>query len=295
MEKIEVTKNDVGKRLDLFITVHQKEFSRSHIKKFLDMGKVKVNGEIEYRPNYKVNLQDVVEVESSDDMGKKYIKPVNIPIDIVYIDENIVIADKPSGLKVHPSSTNDTETLLNGLAFKLKDKLSGYGINLVNRIDRETSGLVVAAISPKGAWHFSRQFASGNVSKTYLAYIEGNWSSRFGKEPKRISRWQYYDKDQKRQVVDTNMHRGKHAETIVEFIEYDKKNDASLMKAKPVTGRTHQIRLHLEEQNAPIIGDTKYSGIPYDRLMLHASRLRLPGIDGKEIDVKSKQAFGFPK
>lgn len=291
MPEFNVTENSVGQRLDLFLTLSMPQYSRTNVRKLLDMGKVKVNGEVEYRPNYKMSLDDKVQVESELELTRQHLPGWDSPIDIVYQDNDLLIVNKPSGMNVHPVAVNDNQSLLNAVYFKLAGKLSDFGVNLVNRIDKETSGLVVMALSPQGAWHYAQQFAKSQVKKEYLAVVASRWEQKYGDELVRESSFMRYDHQDRKQVIVQT--RGEHAETHFQFLQETEDHHWSILQAFPLTGRTHQIRAHLAHLKFPILGDVKYGGQPYSRLMLHAYGVTLPKLGGGEVSVKTEWPVEF--
>ncbi|MCA9379522.1 RluA family pseudouridine synthase, partial [Candidatus Dojkabacteria bacterium] len=243
MAKLTVSQDQNGQRLDLFLSMQLPRYSRTAVRKLLDQGKVRLNGEVEYRPNYKVNSAEVFEIEELSELSRKQLPAYDFPLEIVYEDPDLLIVNKPSGMKVHPSGANDHKTLVNAAYHYLGDKAGEYGVNLINRIDRGTSGLVAMALSPQGAWHYAREFAQGNVTKEYLAVVSKMWLSKNGTEKVRVSNFIRYDQATKKQeVVQT---RGEFSETEfeisdIEFAwengeEFDASDYVALM-ARPKTG-----------------------------------------------------------
>lgn len=281
---VKVEKENNKQRLDLFLSLNFPEYSRSSVRKLLDMGKISVNGEVEYRPNYKVREGDQIQLDSDEEFQRKHLPEFEMDLDIVYKDQDIVIVNKPSGIKVHPSSTTESDTLLNGLYYALKDEITEYGVNLVNRIDRGTSGLVVAAISPTGAWHYAQEFAETRVDKVYLAVVKRRWVERFGEESLKVGNFLNYDGQNRRQSVDKQT--GDYALTYFQLVE-DRGGDYVMIRCKPKTGRTHQIRVQLAHIHLPILGDTKYEGEPYQRLMLHSYQISLTDPNGEKLTANT--------
>lgn len=279
-----ISSQDSGNRLDLWLSQNFPQYSRSSIRKLLDSGNVSVNEKTEYRPNYRVKEADVIEVAEQSSLERQTLPATKppVPVSIVYKDDHLVVVDKPRGVKVHPISLDDHDTLLNHLYFQLADDLGEFGINLVNRIDKETSGLVVCAISPQAAHHYGNLFASGNVRKRYLAVVHGNWLARKGYEPLTDSIFLNYDYLKKVQKADPTHSEGEYAQTTFRFIDYSAELKASLLEVSPLTGRTHQIRVHLQQLGFSILGDDKYGGREYSRMMLHAYKLSLKGLNGEE-------------
>lgn len=301
MSNFKVDQKDAGKRLDLVLPMQLPQYSRSAVRKLLDQGKVQINGNVEYRPNYRVLVGEEVLVMDDADFERQSLPGYDFPVTIVYQDQDIVIVDKPVGLHVHPVATNDHKSLLNAMYSQLEGQLTEYGINLVNRIDKETSGLVVMAISPQGAWHYAKEFAQGRVQKQYAAVVSDKWLDKFGEENFRVTNFLSYDNIDRRQQIVRN--GGEFAET--EFV-FDRNVDLQagagnwvMLKASPHTGRTHQIRVHLAGLGFPILGDTKYGGAEYSRLMLHAWKLRIrkpateKNSEGEELRVEAKLPSEF--
>jgi 23S rRNA pseudouridine1911/1915/1917 synthase len=276
-----------GKRLDLVLTFLYPQYSRSNIRKLLDAGKVKINGQVEYRPNYKVQTAEEIVIDDVESLQRKQLAPADIKLDIVYQDSDIVIVNKPAGLKVHPTHQNENTTLLNALYGQLGSQLTEFGVNLVNRIDKDTSGLIMAAISPQGAWHYAQQFATNQVQKTYLAAVYGNWFAKFGEEKITDNVFLQYNHLERVQVIDIHQTKGEHAQTSFQYLDSNPKQRFTLLQAQPTTGRTHQIRVQLAHLGFPIVGDTKYAGKEYKRLLLHAFKLRFTKLDGKEIRIET--------
>lgn len=295
MANLVVTNESVGQRLDLYLAMQLPKFSRTAVRKMLDQGKVRLNGEVEYRPNYKVNIGDEFEVEQLSDLSRKQLIPYDFPLDIVYEDQDLLVVNKPSGMKVHPSGLNDNQTLVNAAYHHVKDNNTEFGVSLVNRIDKGTSGLVVLALSPHGAWHYAKEFAQGNATKEYLTVVDQRWMSKFGREVVRESNFIRYDQLKRMQeVVQT---RGEFAETefVTSEIEFVGEGDADfdaaeymVVVARPKTGRRHQIRIHLSHLGFPILGDDRYGGEEYPRLMLHAWRLKLKNPKGEVLSFEAE-------
>lgn len=288
---ISVTEAD--KRLDLALIMLESQLSRTYVRKLLDAGSVKLNGVVEYRPQLKVKVGDVVELELKGAEGSKKVLPgYDFPIELLYEDDTIVVVNKPAGLKVHPSHHTETTTLINALYFQLADRLTDYGISLINRIDQLTSGVVLAAKSADGAWFYSRQFAQAKVYKEYLAVVKGNWYDTYGNETQKMSNYLDHDSKSGKQFIN-KQDRGDYAVTEFEAIEFDAGSRSTLIKALPQTGRTHQIRVHLAELGFPILGDDRYGGQPYPRLLLHSHVLGLSKLPEGELTITAPIPNGF--
>lgn len=285
MDIYKVEEGEAGKRLDLFLTFKLPQYSRSAIRKLLDQGKVNRGEEVEYRPNYKVKQDDVFFIKSDESLSRKHLSPYEKEIPILYEDEHVVAVNKPAGLKVHPVKESDTKSLLNAMYFNLEDRLTDYGVNLVNRIDKPTSGIVLLAKSAKGAWHYAKEFAEGRAKKDYLSVVKGNWLSKYGDQEIQQHNFLQYDHVLRKQKVDKE--QGDFSHTSFLLLEYNPKTRYCLVLAKPLTGRTHQIRVQLAHIGFPIVGDKKYEGESFKGLCLHAYRLRISKVDGGELDIKA--------
>lgn len=280
-----VDQDNTGKRLDLFLALIAPGYSRTNLRQMLNEGRVKVQGEVEYRPNYKVRTGELIEIETVAELQRVRPAGWKVDVEIVYQDENIVIANKPAGMNVHPVHTDDNQSLLNAVVYKLGDNLTEFGVNLINRIDKGTSGLVALAVSPAGAWHYAKQFAQGQVAKVYLATVPMRWYHKYREQNVHAANFIRYDARLQQQVVVQT--KGEHAETDLEWCKKTNHPDWGLIYAYPRTGRTHQIRVQLAHLKFPILGDVKYGGVEYPRLMLHAYSLKLPKLGGGLINVQT--------
>lgn len=271
---IKIESKDEGKRLDLVVSLYFPQYSRTNVRKLLDAGQIQIEGQVEYRPNLKVAAGQTLEVATDVELERKALPEYKFDLEIVYQDADLVVVNKPVGLKVHPTAGNDNQTLLNALYYNLKGKLTAYGVNLINRIDQDTSGLVLAAISPHGAWWYADKFARQQIQKYYLAVVDARFAHKFGFKWTEDSIFLSFDQLTRRQTV---VGQGEFAAT--RFMPVDTTRYAALLMVKPITGRTHQIRAHLEHLGFPIWGDVKYGGKDYPRLMLHAYQLQVEGPD----------------
>lgn len=293
--ELKVTSDHAGKRLDLFIALEYGKISRTEVRKQLDIGAVSVNGAVEYRPNYKVSQDDVVHISLQESAKKSQVVPWPHPIKVVYNQGGLVGVDKPIGMSVHPISNDDTQTLLNAMYFQLQISPDGYGVNLINRIDKATSGLVLAATTPRAAWHYSKQFAESTVDKTYIVLVYGNWLSKFGYDNIKNNAILKYDHVAKKQTVNTLNNDGDFAETSFQLINFDAKSKYGLLWARPTTGRTHQIRAQLAHMGFPILGDDKYGGQKFNRLMLHSLKVTLDDFNDNSFSIETEVPKEFRK
>ncbi|MFQ6083912.1 MAG: RluA family pseudouridine synthase [Candidatus Aminicenantia bacterium] len=265
-----VSSSEIGLRLDTFIS-QKIDLSRAQIKRLIDKEKVKVNGKVK-KPSYLIKEKDKIEVEIPAPQESE-IKPEPIPLKIIYQDKELLIIDKPSGLVVHPGAGNVTGTLVNALLFhfpELKEIGSIQRPGIVHRLDKETSGLMIIAKTNKAYLELQKQFKNRFVEKKYLTLVKGRMLRKRGIIDIPIGR---HLKERKKISVRTA--KPKEAVTYYAVIEGFK--DFSYLEVKPLTGRTHQIRVHLSSFGHPIIGDKKYGRIKLKikcpRLFLHASYL----------------------
>ncbi len=253
-EKIEftVSENEMGSRLDIFLSQKDISVSRSQIKRMINNGNVRVIG-LMVKPGYHLKQGDVIVLHKEE--PKTYdVTPENIPLNVVYEDKSIIVVDKPSGMVVHPAAGNYNGTLVNALLFHCKD-LSGIGgylrPGIVHRLDKFTSGLIVVAKSDSAHMELAKQFKNHSVKKIYKALVLGNVKEKKGIIELPIGR---HPKDRKK--MSTKSKRGKISITRWEVIErYD---IATLLDIEIETGRTHQIRVHLSTLGHPVVGDAVY-------------------------------------
>ncbi len=295
--KFIVQKKYEGKRLDLFLTFMNNDLTRSFIKKLITNNQVKVNGQIEYRTNYRVNRGDVILFEF-ENTNTIHIAPEKIDIDIVYEDENLLIVNKESGMVVHPATGHISGTLMNAITYKYKNLIDiGDKIRstLINRIDKDTSGIVFVGKTNRGVWYYSKLFAEREIDKNYLVIVHGNFSNKVKDEKGELTLTTYIGRNPKNRkkyvIADKTYHNAKLAITKFSLIAVSRDGKYSLILAKPVTGRTHQIRVHLKSISYPVVGDTIYGKNDYQRLLLHSYKVRFPKLDSTKI-IEVKAPFG---
>jgi len=239
-------------RLDVFLAQADASFSRSQIKNAIEEGDVIVNGK---PPKVSQHLKagDVVELHLEAAIDALAV-PQDIPLNIVYEDASIIVINKPAGMVVHPAPGNPDNTLVNALLFHCHD-LSGIGgvlrPGIVHRLDKETSGLIVAAKSDEAHRSLSAQFEKHDVHKNYIALVWGNVKGQSGEILLPVGR---HPVDRKK--MSTKSRRGKDALTLWKVRE--RYGTATLLDVEIKTGRTHQIRVHLTERGYPLIGDMVY-------------------------------------
>lgn len=251
---IKVNDENVGKRIDSFIPMVQEDISRSMVQKLIEQKNIKVNGK-ETKHSYKLKLNDEIEIFVPE-AKEINLKAQDIPLNVIYEDNDIIVINKPKGMVVHPANGNPDGTLVNAVMNKCKDSLSGIGgeirPGIVHRLDKDTSGAIIVAKNDKAHIALSEQLKNHEVKKTYLALVRGIIKENEATINMPIARSK---KDRKKMDVDKD---GKEAITHFKVLgRY--KNKYTLLQINLETGRTHQIRVHLSHIGYPIIGDEVYS------------------------------------
>jgi len=254
-----VPKNYQVSRIDKFLQLKLKEISRTKLQSFIIDGYVKVNNKKISETSKKIHQNDKIEV-CIPPPKETIIKPNKIPLNILYDDEDIIIINKSPGVVVHPGAGNYEKTIVNGLLFHYRNNLSGVGGNLrpgiVHRIDKDTSGIIVVAKNDEAHVNLSKQFSGHTISRTYEALIWGSLIPKNGKINEKISR-----SERNRQLMAVKKNKGKKAITNYSTIKVFQNFNLpkiSLIKCKLETGRTHQIRVHMNFKGNPILGDKSY-------------------------------------
>ncbi len=252
MKEIKANKDLENIRLDKALTYLLEDASRSKIQTHLDSGLILVNGKVE-KASYKLSEGDVITVkdfpnESSD------LNPEDIPLDIIYEDDDLIVVNKPKGLVVHPGAGNKEHTLANALKFHSENlsSLNGeFRPGIVHRIDKDTAGLLIVAKNDTAHAFLSSQLVDHTLSRKYFALVLGVISENEGKIIAPIGRDQKF-----RQKMCVDLLHGKEAETSFKVIE--RFSDSTLVECSLKTGRTHQIRVHMNYIGHPVIGDPVY-------------------------------------
>lgn len=244
---------DLNKRLDLYISSLGLGISRSQAQKLISEKYILVNKN-EVKSSYKIRAGDSVCVELKTP-EKISFEPQNIPLDIIYEDSDIIVVNKSRGMVMHPAVGNYSHTLVNALLYHIKD-LSGIGgalrPGIVHRLDKDTSGVIVAAKNDKAHESLSRQFKNHTVNKVYLAIVRGNVKKDRGIIDEPIGR---HPVNRKKMAV---VRRGRMREAYTEYEVVKRFKGFTLLKIKLKTGRTHQIRVHLSHIGHPVVGDPVY-------------------------------------
>lgn len=247
-----IDENDENKRLDSFLAEVTIDLSRSKIQSFIKSGNIKVNG-VPKKASYLLKEDDKVVFEIPQTSEIK-IEPENIPLEIVYDDENMLVVNKPSGMLTHPTTIEKSGTLVNALLYKYGENLSDingeFRRGILHRLDRNTSGLLMVAKNNKAHEFLANQIKNHTITKKYRAIAKGVIShdefeinSPIGRNPSQPHKMAVRE-------------GGKPSRTIVKVLERFK--EATYVELTLVTGRTHQIRVHLKSINHPIYNDSLY-------------------------------------
>ena len=258
-------------RLDKIVSKLEEKLSREAIQRMIKNGKILVNGKLQ-KPSYKTAVEDVITIEEEPPQEID-LKPQEMPLDIIYEDNDILIINKEKGIVVHPGNGNIDGTLANAVMALCKGSLSGIGgkirPGIVHRIDKDTSGLIIIAKNDNAHINLSKQIQNREVKKTYIALVRGNVKENEATINMPIGR---NTKDRKKMAVTkTGKEAITHFKVLKRYLEY------TLLEVNIETGRTHQIRVHLSQIGYPIVGDEVYSNgkNPFNvkGQMLHAAKL----------------------
>lgn len=265
------------KRLDDWLVSELRRLSRSHAKRLLKKGAITVNGEVQHQQEYELADGDVVEI---DWLKPSTLRPVPIDLDVLYEDQQVVVINKPAGIVVHPSIGHPSRTVINALLARypnIKPYSRGWP-RLVHRLDRDTSGVLVVARSLTAVDFLQKQFSERTTEKEYLALVLGHPERAHGTIEGPIGRHETHWR--KWAVVPNGRPATTHYELLQSFA------NSSLLLVRPITGRTHQIRVHLQAIALPIAGDWLYGPRRHhirqlSRQFLHAARLTITTPDGQ--------------
>ena len=247
-------------RIDKFLIERLARVTRTKIQNAIHAGSITVNG-AQVKPNFKVKHGHTVSVVLPKYFeGEAKVLPEEIPLDIRYEDDDLLIVHKPPGLVVHPGVGNRTGTLVNALAWHFKNLPVMEGnsddrIGLVHRIDKNTSGLLVVAKTEYAMTHLAKQFFDHSIERKYLSLVWGDVEEEEGTVTGNIGR---HEKDRKKYTVYADEDEGKHAITHYKLLE--KFYYVSLIQCQLETGRTHQIRVHMKHIGHPVFNDSTYGG-----------------------------------
>ncbi len=257
MQKEIVSENDRGTRIDQFLAART-DLTRSAAHRLIESGLVSVNG-APVSKSFRVSVGEEVCFDAPEPTEADA-QPENIPLDIVYEDEDIIVINKPKGMVVHPAAGNPSGTLVNALLYHCGDSLSGIGgvvrPGIVHRIDKDTTGLLVAAKNDAAHVFLSDLLKTHDIRRTYYAIINGTFKEDGGTVTAPIAR---HPKDRKRMAVAAPGSAGA-KDAVTHFEVLERFRSFSLLRLELETGRTHQIRVHMAHRGHPILGDTVYGG-----------------------------------
>ena len=273
MTKLTRTADQAGERADAFLARTVEELTRSAAQRLLEEGSVTLNGKA-LKKNYKTTPGDVLEVVLPDPEPVDLV-PQNIPLDVVYEDSDVIVINKPVGMVVHPAPGHPDGTLVNALMYHCGDSLSGINGELrpgiVHRIDRDTSGLIIAAKNDKAHLALAEQLQDHSLARVYEAIAVGGFREDSGTVNAPIGR---HPVDRKRMAIDPR--NGRNA--VTHWTVLERFSGYTHIQCKLETGRTHQIRVHLASIGHPLLGDVVYGNKkPYPGLAgqcLHARKLK---------------------
>jgi 23S rRNA pseudouridine1911/1915/1917 synthase len=278
---IYIDENDENKRLDSYLSEITPDLSRSKIQNFIKSGNVKINDSIK-KPSYILKENDKIDFEIPEE-EKLEIKPQDIPIEIVYEDKNMLVVNKPSGMLTHPTTIERENTLVNALLYKFNNNLSDingeFRRGILHRLDRNTSGLLMIAKNNKAHEFLAEQIKNHTITKKYRAVVKGvikedefEINSPIGRNPNQPHKMMTRDD-------------GKPSRTIVKVLERFK--EYTYVELTLITGRTHQIRVHMKNINHPVYNDTLYGAgqgkVKTDEQVLQSYYLRFTKPFGNEI------------
>ncbi|WP_431029410.1 RluA family pseudouridine synthase [Lysinibacillus sp. LZ02] len=258
-----------GERLDKALSSLQSEWSRSQIGNWIDENRIKVNG-TEVKAKYKVKAGDVIDIEVPEAEPLEIVAE-DLQLEIVYEDKDVLVVNKPRGMVVHPAPGHTTGTLVNGLMYHCKDLSGINGVmrpGIVHRIDKDTTGLLMVAKNDVAHEGLVNQLVEKTVTRKYTALVHGHIAHDKGTIDAPIAR---DPKDRQKQAI---VDGGKHAVTHFQVLE--RFGDYTLVECRLETGRTHQIRIHMNYIGFPLVGDPKYGPkktIDFGGQVLHAGVL----------------------
>lgn len=265
-----IEQTTAGERIDKALSILSAEWSRSQIATWISEDRITVNGE-EIKAKYKVREGDVIEIDVPEPEPLEVI-PENLNLEIVYEDEDVLVVNKPKGMVVHPAPGHTTGTLVNGLMYHCKDLSGINGVlrpGIVHRIDKDTSGLLMVAKNDHAHHSLVEQLVNKTVTRKYTALVHGHIAHDKGTIDAPIAR---DPKDRQKQAI---VDKGKHAVTHFQVLERFG-GIYTLVECILETGRTHQIRVHMNYIGYPLVGDPKYGPkktIDFGGQVLHAGVL----------------------
>lgn len=262
-------------RLDKYLVACLPDFSRSHLQGLIEDGFVEVNGEMAHKSGQLLIPETEVIVRIPPPESIELV-PEAIALDIIYEDDNLLVVNKPAGMVVHPAAGHSTGTLVHAVLAHAPETVGIGGEKrpgIVHRLDKDTSGLILVAKNDKTHRFLQDQFRLRKTVKIYLALVDGHPPTPVGRIEAAIGR----NPVQRKQMAVTSVNRGR--EAVSEYKILESFPDHELLEVRPMTGRTHQIRLHLAFLGCPVTGDRVYGHkrvtLPINRHFLHAVRLTI--------------------
>ena len=271
-EKWIIDENYVGMRLDQAINKKYPDISRTIAQDMIKNGDIKI-GNSKAKSSQKLKEKDEIEICFKEDESQTNIQATELNFPILYEDNDIIVINKPFGLVVHPGAGNEKTTVVSSILSHTN--LSPIGLpdrpGVVHRLDKETSGIMVLAKTKEAHKNLAEQFASHDLDKEYIALIQGHIVNKKGRIQVAIER----DPIHRQRMKATSEENGKMAISIFEVLEY--LNNATLIKVNILTGRTHQIRVHMAFTGHPLLGDTTYGGRKFGNSehFLHSHKLTI--------------------
>jgi 23S rRNA pseudouridine1911/1915/1917 synthase len=271
--------SEVEVRVDKFLAEQLPDISRSQIKRLIESGHVTLDGLTVEKAGAKAKPGSVVEILVIEENHDGLV-PEHIPLDIIFEDEQVIVLDKPAGMVVHPGAGNSTGTLVNALLAyypPICEVGEADRPGVIHRLDKGTSGVLVFAKTDKAYLWLVKQFKTRDVVKNYLALVDGHPPTPTGRIEAPVER------DARARTKMGVGLRGQGKLAVSEYFELQRFSKHTYLEVHPITGRTHQIRVHLSYIGVPVVGDTLYGrrnpSIAIDRHILHAKSitLRLPG------------------
>ncbi len=297
-QKITLEVTQSSERLDRWLSANLADISRSRIQKLIENGHVRLNNQVCSSKNRKIVTGDFLDI-TIPEPEKLNLTPENIPLDVLYEDEHLIIVNKPAGMVVHPAPGHYTGTLVHALLYHC-DRLAGIGgverPGIVHRIDKDTTGAILVAKSDHAHQHLQGQIKAKTALREYWGIIYGSFPTETGKIDLPIGR---HKKDRKKMAVVPIEQGGR--EAVTHWQTRERLGNYSLMQFLLETGRTHQIRVHCAHQGHPLLGDTTYSSnrslkVNLSGQALHARQLSLlHPISGKLITAIAPLPSEFNK